>query len=415
MVPGVRGRFRRAIAGLRRRPEVRALSRLARRDGNPAWIVGGAVRDALLGLDVPEIDLAVTRDAEGLAHELEKRGVGRAVFVSRGRPGPRVFRVAGRHAMDLAEIEGDSMGADLARRDFTVNAVAVCLDTGEILDPFGGLQDLADRRLRCVHPRNLASDPLRALRAARFLATHGLIPDRATISASRRAAPGLRHVAVERVAAELAKLLGAARAQPALAWAARAGILGTALGLELSPSRAARAARSLSVLDGRATRTLAPERRRRLRLARLASEISLSPQQTRQWLRQRRVARREADDVSRLQALAESARAVKTRRDAWQWVLDAGELAQDALHLMVVGDARQARLAARLRRLARRPPARVDVTGDDVVRWLGIPPGPRVGTLLSELRLAAAMGAVRNRREARNWLSGQVRNAPHRL
>jgi tRNA nucleotidyltransferase/poly(A) polymerase len=394
---------------------MRALVRLVLRDGNPAWIVGGAVRDALLGLAVPEIDVAVTRDAEGLAKELERTGFGKAVFVSRGRPGPRVFRVAGRHPLDIAELEGGSAAADLARRDFTVNAVAVSLDTGEILDPFGGLPDLADRRLRCVHPRNLRDDPLRALRAARFLATHGLAPDRKTLTASRRAAPHLRRVAPERLTAELWKLLGAASAQPALSWAARAGILPAALGLRLSSSRAARAARSLGALDGRATRALPAERRRRLRLALLASKLSLSPGQTRKWLRERRAARREADEVARVLALAQSALTVSNRRDAWQWVLEAEDLAQDALRLLLLGHPGRFRLAARLRRLARTAPARVAVTGHEVVRWLGIPPGPQIGALLSQLRLAAAMGTVCNRREARNWLSGQVRNAPHRL
>ena len=153
-----------AIARLRRRPELRALSRLTRQGGNQAWIVGGAVRDALLGQAVPEIDVAVTRDAEGIAKELERHGFGTAVFVSRGRPGPRVFRVAGEHPLDIAEIEGDSITTDLARRDFTVNAVAVALDTGQIEDPFGGLRDLAHRRLRCVRSgrRSMEECPTRS-------------------------------------------------------------------------------------------------------------------------------------------------------------------------------------------------------------------------------------------------------------
>ena len=62
--------------------------------------------------------------------------------------------------------------------------------------------------------------------------------------------------------------------------------------------------------------------------------------------------------------------------------------------------------------LARTPSRRVAVDGDDVVRWLGIAAGPLVGELLSRLRVAAAMGEVKNRREARHWLTGQVRKAP---
>ena len=415
MVPLERRRTRRAIAGLCRRAEIRALSRLARSGGNPAWIVGGAVRDALLRRLAPEVDVAVARDAEGLARQLEREGYGTAVFVSRDRPGPRVFRVAGKRAVDIAEIEGGSILTDLARRDFTVNAVAVALDGGEVFDPFDGLRDLHACRLRCVNPRNLLEDPLRALRAARLMATHGLIPDRGTLAASRRAAAGLWRVAPERIAAELWKLLGASSSQPALAWAARAGILPAALGRRISPARAARAARSLAAFETRAARALEPGRRRRLRLARIASTLGLSPGQTRDWLRERRAPRREADDVSRQLALADSARAVETRAEAWQWILEAGDLAEDALHELTAATPRAAPHAARLRRLSRRPLRSVRLTGDDLVRWLGIAPGPTIGALLARVRLAAALGTVRNRREARNWLSGQVGKARHRL
>src|SRR5262249_49408853 len=136
------------IAKLRRRPEVRALARVAKSAGVDTWLVGGAVRDAALGLPVPEVDAALARDAEGIAAELQRAGLGTPVFLSRDRPGPRVFRVAGRRTLDLAEIEGGSIEADLRRRDFTANAIAVGLDDGRILDPFGGLSDLSRGRLR---------------------------------------------------------------------------------------------------------------------------------------------------------------------------------------------------------------------------------------------------------------------------
>ena len=71
-------------------------------------------------------------------------GFGRAVFLSRDRPGPRVFRVAGKRPLDLAELEGGSIEADLARRDFTANAVALALPGGQLLDPFGGIADIAN-------------------------------------------------------------------------------------------------------------------------------------------------------------------------------------------------------------------------------------------------------------------------------
>lgn len=415
MISARPGEDSRTIAALRRRPEIRALSRLIVSGGNEAWIVGGAVRDAFLRRASPEIDVAVARDAEGLALELERQGFGRAVFVSRGRPGPRVFRVAGRRPLDIAEIEGESIAADLGRRDFTVNAMAVSLTTGEVLDPFGGRRDLAARRLRCVAARNLREDPLRALRAARLMATHGLLPDRAATEASRRAAGGLRRVAPERIASELGKLLEAPSAAGAIAWALRAGILPASLGLRLTPARAGRAARSLRALESRSLCRLEPSRRRRLRLARIARALDLSPVAARSWLRDRRVSHREGEDVSRTLELAARALAVRDRAQSWQWILDAGSLAPDALLLLAMQGSHAARRAAALRRLERRPVRRVPVNGDDLLRWLDVAPGPGLGELLARVRLAAAMGTVRNRREARNWLSGQGGNAPHRL
>jgi tRNA nucleotidyltransferase (CCA-adding enzyme) len=409
------------IDGLRRRAEVRALARVAREatpGGVPVWIVGGAVRDAALGRSapepIPEIDAAVGGDAEPLAKALEAAGFGTAVFLSRDRPGPRVFRVAGRRPIDVAEIEGGSIEADLRRRDFTANAIAVGLDDGRIRDPFGGLADLARRRLRCVDPRNLLDDPLRALRAARFLATHGLAPDAEALDAARAAAPGLSHVARERIGVELARLLEAPQAAPALAWAARAGILPAVLGLPLpgtKASRLARAARALAPLDAPVFRRLPPERRRRLRLARLAGALGLAPEATRRWLAGLRLSRRDAEEVARLSALASAAAGVVSRRDGFAWLLAAGNLAPDALRLARL-DRKNVRRVTRLQRLARSPLRRVRVSGGDVVRWLSLDPGPRVGELLETLRLEAALGTVRNRREARNWLAVQVRRRP---
>jgi tRNA nucleotidyltransferase/poly(A) polymerase len=126
-----------------------------------AWIVGGALRDRALGRAVSEVDLAVSGDAERVADALESRGFGRAFLLSADRS-PRVFRVAGRRRLlDVAEIEGGSIETDLARRDFTVNALAFDLATGTLLDPFHGLGDLDRRRLTMVAEKNLADDPLR--------------------------------------------------------------------------------------------------------------------------------------------------------------------------------------------------------------------------------------------------------------
>ena len=204
-------RFR-ALARLLRRGEVRALARVVRRLGSEAWIVGGAVRDACLGLPVREIDVAVAGDAESIARALEAEGAGRAVFLSRDRPGPRVFRVAGSRPLDIAELEGGSIETDLGRRDFTVNAIAVAVAgrAPEIVDPFGasrisraGVCGRSARRTsrripcaRCGPPgfsRPMASRPIARRsprRAPRLPASQASRPSASGASSSGFSAPG---------------------------------------------------------------------------------------------------------------------------------------------------------------------------------------------------------------------------------
>jgi tRNA nucleotidyltransferase (CCA-adding enzyme) len=399
---------RRRLEALRRRGEMRALARAAQARGVSVWIVGGAVRDAVMGRPVPEIDVAVGGDAQALAAALEQHGEGRAVFLSEDRPGPRVFRMAGRRPIDVAEVEGGTIETDLGRRDFTVNALAVDLEDGSLLDPFGGVLDLSRRRLTCIRAANLLEDPLRALRAARLLASHGLVPDRATLAAARAAAPRMTGVAVERISSELSRLLESPRAAPALAWTANSRLLGSALGRDLKADRAAALARSLRVLDDPATRRLPAGRRRRLRVAMLAMRLDMDARNARRWLSRRRWARREAEEIAQLIDLAGRAGRIGGRRDAWRWLLDAGDLAADAVHLVARAIPGARRRVARLSRMARAPLRRVRVTGADVMNWCAISPGPAVGVLLDEIRVAAAAGEVKNRREARNWLIGQV-------
>lgn len=409
MLSGQRKRTAEALRSLRRRPEIAALARAAARRGVDAWIVGGALRDRLLGLRAAEVDVAVERDVDRIAEDLERDGVGRSVFLSRGRPGPSVFRIAGPRPFDAAQIEGGTIVADLGRRDFTVNALALPLASGGLIDPYGGLADAAARRLRCVRPENLTEDPLRILRAARLLASRDLRPDRGVLAASRAGARLFPRVAPERVGAELAKILEAPRAAPALTWTARAGILASALGVPMSPGRAFAVARSLAPLDDASVRRLPPARRRRLRLAELALRLRLPADRTRAWLSERRWSRDEARDAVRLVELVGRSRQTASKEGAWAWILDAEALLPDALALLERRGAAARRRARRLRVLARSRRRPIAVNGRDIVQWLGIPEGPRVGELLRAVRVAAAMGTVAGRRGARNWLVVQVR------
>jgi tRNA nucleotidyltransferase/poly(A) polymerase len=369
-----------------------------------AWIVGGALRDRALGRPVAEVDLAVSGDAGAVARALEASGSGRAFLLSADRS-PRVFRVAGRRRLlDIAEIEGGSIATDLARRDFTVNAMAFDLASGRLIDPFRGLADLERRRLATVSEKNLADDPLRCLRAARLFATHGLAPDRRTSRACRRFAPALGRMASERVQGELAKLLEVPDCSAALGWAWRKGVLEPAFGLSIPVEKWRRIAPRVAAVDAVSMQTLPLARRRRLRLAVLAGALGLSPADAAAWLRRLRWSTEEAGDVARLLELAAQAASGLSGDEAWLWVLRAAERGPDALRLLEIQSARLRRAAERLRARRRRGKKGPDVRGRDVLEWTGVAPGPEVGRLLEAVRVEGLAGRIRTRNEARRWL-----------
>lgn len=201
--------------------------------GVDAWLVGGVVRDLLDGLEGPtDIDVAIDGELEPVLERLAFSG-GVAVEASHARFGTATLRF-GELSIDLArtrretyqrpgllpEVEPAGIEADLARRDFTINALAVPLaGAGGLLDPYGGAADLASRTLRVLHDRSFVDDPTRAVRAARYCGRLALEPDPetldllavadlGTVSADRRRAE-LRRLAAEPTAAAGFALLAA--------------------------------------------------------------------------------------------------------------------------------------------------------------------------------------------------------------
>jgi len=154
----------------------------------PAYLVGGAVRDLLLGIEGADLDVAVEGDAEALAgipgFELEREGL---FLTGRLELGELKVDIAQARAEvyprpgALPEVHPASIGDDLRRRDFTVNAMAFPLRAQEqLIDPHGGLEDLRSGLLRVLHDRSFVDDPTRALRAARYAARFGLELDPGT-------------------------------------------------------------------------------------------------------------------------------------------------------------------------------------------------------------------------------------------
>jgi poly(A) polymerase len=180
--------------------------------GRRAWLVGGAVRDRLLGRATFDLDVVVAGPVEPAAKALGRAG-GAAAFPLSDAFG--VWRVVAHDRgwqVDLLPVNGVTIEEDLAARDFTVNAIAEPLTGGEAIDPFGGREDLAAGRLRMVSARAFAADPLRVLRAARLVCELHLEPDPDTRASAAARAGALSKVAPERVFGELKRIVVAPEA-----------------------------------------------------------------------------------------------------------------------------------------------------------------------------------------------------------
>ena len=189
--------------------------------GHECLLVGGSVRDGLLGRDHSDID--VTTDARPDVVEGLVRGWADAVWTQGARFGTvgvkrkgvtleittfraEVYRPESRKP-EVAY--ADDVETDLSRRDFTINSMALRLPDGVLVDPYGGAVDLMSKRLRTpLSPEvSFLDDPLRMLRAARFIATFGLVPDPELVEAVEQHRARLEIVSAERIRDELSKLL----------------------------------------------------------------------------------------------------------------------------------------------------------------------------------------------------------------
>jgi putative nucleotidyltransferase with HDIG domain len=233
-----------------------------------AYVVGGAARDEPLGIEHDDEDFLVPGvDQHGLRELLAPHGRVEDMEVHGQLVGvrlhprdrslralapsgieltpPRAERSTGPGHRDFEIVGHPSIGVeqDMARRDFTINAIARRLSTGELVDPFGGVADIARRELRTVSDRSFDEDPLRILRGLRLVSQLGFMPTGETLVAMRLGADGLRHVSAERVGGgvaadglgELSKLLLGSRPALALELARDTGVLGRVIP-ELEPA-----------------------------------------------------------------------------------------------------------------------------------------------------------------------------------
>ena len=206
------------------RPVSDELGRLFEAAGHELALVGGPVRDAMLGRQHNDLDFATSARPEETEKILKKWGdahwdMGRDFGTIGCRKGDFVVEVTTyrSEAYDPTSRKpvvdfGDSLAGDLGRRDFTVNAMAVRVPSGDFEDPYGGVVDLAHRVIKTPgRPEDsFSDDPLRMMRAARFAAQLGFSVDDAVVGAMRGMAQRIEIISAERVRDELVKLVCAA-------------------------------------------------------------------------------------------------------------------------------------------------------------------------------------------------------------
>ena len=353
----------------------------------PAWLVGGAVRDLLLSTPTVDIDVAIEGDARAVARELAARLGGEAVEYER-------FRTAAVRADDmlvdlastrreryaqpgaLPDVEPAGLDEDLARRDFTINAMAASLDQerlGELRDPHGGRDDLGAGVIRVLHPDSFTDDPTRLLRAIRYESRFGFQMDDETERLAREAiaAGAPATVSGARTRDELLDLLGEPAVMRSVARMRELGLdhaLTPLLGAA-RPEEVAAAADAADRVGGQRP------------FAALAALIAPDPDDLAGWIEDLNLRAEDRDAV------------VHAARKGPQLVRSlAPQLPDSAVHALLhcelpetlaVALALGAREAPVQRYLEHLSGAGLEISGDDL-RAAGIPEGPAIGRALRE-------------------------------
>jgi tRNA nucleotidyltransferase (CCA-adding enzyme) len=367
----------------------------------PAFLVGGAVRDLLLGRSTVDLDVAIEGDARAVACELAERLGGEAV--EHERFGTATVR-AEDLVVDLAttrretysepgalpDVEPAGLAEDLGRRDFTINAMALGLsgdDVGVLHDPHRGQSDLEAKIIRVLHGRSFVDDPTRLLRALRYEARFGFRMDEQTEALAREAAagPGFSTVSGARVRDELLDLLGEDEA-PAGVERMRDLGLDRALDPEIEADPELVASTQLACAETGADRSLAG----------LAALVSSAPGDLGEWLEDLHLGRPATDAVMR--AAVKGPQLASTLRN---------ELAPSAVHAVLSCEPPEALALALargapgdpvLRYLADLRGVRLEITGDDLIE-AGIPQSPELGRALEETLRRKLDGEVSGRDE----------------
>jgi poly(A) polymerase len=200
-------------------------------------VVGGAVKDCLLGLSVSDVDIVFPPEAAGIASRFARMTDGTRIALREDEPDKTIERVVIRAgdetlALDFTVLRGPGIESDLAGRDFTLTAMALPLDAfvsgdlSRLVDPFGGCEAIRYRRITALSDDSFRKDPLRLLRAFRLAAELGFAIDGETLAKVTRDGALLSSISGERVRDEIFRILDVSPCHPCIESMDRAGLLG---------------------------------------------------------------------------------------------------------------------------------------------------------------------------------------------
>jgi tRNA nucleotidyltransferase/poly(A) polymerase len=450
---------------LARYPLIHRVFDLSTEQGMQVYLVGGTVRDLVLGRETHDLDFAAEGSGLTLARHVADRLRGYFVALDRERHTGRVLlpgAFPSPQSLDIASLRGNTLKTDLEGRDFTLNAIAIARTSQgawQLVDPLCGVQDLRQRVLRACSPSSLSDDPVRALRAVRMQVQFKCTIDEPTETQIRAAAALLRESSAERIRDEWFKILGLDDSVAALEKMVRLGLLEEVVpeisGLE-ERAHALRTVQAIQYLwaalgrrPGEAqpsielglakrlhdlwpqlhARFKAPicDERSYLAMLKCAGLLHSAAGSSAELAKRWRLSRREAEllgatmrNLSRAAALTN--RAELDRRAIYRFFAEVGEPGIEAVllhlaHALATHEAvphtkewkEQTECAARLlcawfhHRDTQIAPTPL-LTGRDLMCLLDLPPGPQIGDLLRSLLEEQAAGEILTRQQAIDYV-----------
>ncbi|WP_413166254.1 CCA tRNA nucleotidyltransferase [Capilliphycus salinus ALCB114379] len=386
----------------------------------PAYLVGGAVRDALLGrkAEYLDLDFVLFEQAIHTAQNIAKYYKAGFVLLDAERQIARV--VFPDATVDFAQAEANSLHQDLQRRDFTLNAIAYNPFTQELIDPHNGQTDIEKRLIRMISPENLRDDPLRLLRGYRQAAQLGCQLEPQTQSTIRQLAPALSQVAVERIQTELGYLLNCPQGAVWIKQAWEDGLLSGFFPhacqqfhqlLKINPA-VADLDRESPELTSLITHPLRETLKTSLlALAKLTCLLTPDPVVAEIELTQLKYSKVELKSaialIKGLSALQETPPSQMSLRQQYFLFQDVGTLFPALAVLAIANGVSSASLSPLVARFLNPddPVAypRALVTGNELMKALNLSPSPKIGQLLMKIQLAQVEGQIFTPSQALQW------------